>query len=146
MNVEELKQACSQYFSRYYSEFEDYLYVVAENKYKEDFPEFVLTFSNKKYDGIAFKFIDKNAYIDSKNVEIIDIGSNKHYKVEFIKSIDEFEAALSSYLKNYLYKISIMEYKKIKPFLLQKFVNKKYIDYMNKKIDNKNKNYGKEKL
>jgi hypothetical protein len=32
-----------------------------------------------------------------------------------------------------------MEYKKNKPFLLQKFVNKKYIDYMNKKIDNKNK-------
>lgn len=32
-----------------------------------------------------------------------------------------------------------MEYKKIKPFLLQKFVNKKYIDYMNKKIDVKNK-------
>jgi len=31
-----------------------------------------------------------------------------------------------------------MEYKKIKPFLLQKFVNKKYIDYINKKIDNKN--------
>jgi len=104
MNVEELKQACSQYFSRYYSEFEDYFYVVAENKYKEDFPDFVLTFSNKKFDGIAFKFIDKKAYIDSKNVEIIDIGSNKHYKVEFIRSVDDFEAALSSYLKNYLYK------------------------------------------
>ena len=104
MNVEELKQACSDYFSRYYSEFEDYFYLVEDNKYKEDFPDFVLTFNNKKYDGIAFKFIDKNAYIDSKNVEIIDIGSNKHYKVEFIKSIDEFEAALSKYLKNYLYK------------------------------------------
>jgi len=105
MNVEELKQACSQYFSRYYSEFEDYFYVVEDNKYKNiDFPDFVLTFNNKKYDGIAFKFIDKNTYIDSKNVEIFDVGSNKHYKVEFIKSIDEFEAALSSYLKNYLYK------------------------------------------
>ncbi len=104
MNVEELKQACSDYFSRYYSEFEDYFYLVEDNKYKEDFPDFVLTFNNKKFDGIAFKFIDKNAYIDSKNVEIIDIVSNKHYKVELIKSIDEFEAALSKYLKNYLYK------------------------------------------
>ena len=104
MNVEELKQACSQYFSRFYREFEDYFYLVEDNKYKEDFPDFVLTFNNKKYDGIAFKFIDKNTYIDSKNVEIIDIGSNKHYKVVFIKSIDDFEAALSKYLKNYLYK------------------------------------------
>ena len=102
MNVEELKQACSQYFSRYYSEFEDYFYVVAENKYKEDFPDFVLTFNNKKYDGIAFKFIDKNTYLDTVNVDLFDI--DKVYKLVYIRSIDDFVAALSKYLKNYLYK------------------------------------------
>lgn len=103
MNVEELKQACSQYFSRYYSEFEDYLYVVEDNKYKNiDFPDFFLFIKFEKYDAIAFKFIDKNTYLDTENVDLYDI--NKVYKLVYIRAIDEFEAALSKYLKNYLYK------------------------------------------
>ena len=103
MNVEELKQACSQYFSRYYSEFEDYFYVVEDNKYKNiDFPDYFLFIKFKKYDGIAFKFIDKNTYLDTENVDLFDI--DKVYKLVYIRYIDEFEAALSSYLKNYLYK------------------------------------------
>lgn len=103
MSVEELKQACSYYFSRYYSEFEDYFYVVAENKYKNiDFPDYFLFIKFEKYDGIAFKFIDKNTYLDTVNVDLFDI--DKVYKLVYIRSIVEFEAALSSYLKNYLYK------------------------------------------
>ena len=102
MNVEELKQACSQYFSRYYSEFEDYFYVVEDNKYKNiDFPDYFLFIKFEKYDAIAFKFIDKNTYLDTENVDLYDI--NKVYKLVYIRAIDDFEAALSSYLKNYLY-------------------------------------------
>jgi len=105
MNVEELKQACSQYFSRYYSEFEDYFYVVEDNKYKNiDFPDFFIFVKFDKYNGIGFKIIDKNTYLDTENVDIIDVGSNEQYRVVYIRSLDEFERALSSYLKNYLYK------------------------------------------
>jgi hypothetical protein len=105
MNVEELKQACFNYFSRYYSEFEDFFYIVVDNMYKNiDFPDFFIFVKFDKYNGIGFKIIDKNTYLDTENVDIIDVGSNEQYRVVYIRSLDEFERALSSYLKNYLYK------------------------------------------
>jgi hypothetical protein len=103
MNVEELKQACSDYFSRYYSEFEDYFYVVVDNNFRTiDLFDFVLFFTNKKFDGIAFKIVEKHKKANERQKVVYDV--DKKYKIVYITSVNEFEAALSSYLKNYLYK------------------------------------------
>ena len=103
MNVEELKQACSDYFSRYYSEFEDYFYVVVDNNFRTiDLFDFVLFFTNKKFDGIAFKIVEKHKKANERQKVVYDV--DKKYKIVYITSVNEFESALSSYLKNYLYK------------------------------------------
>ena len=103
MNVEELKQACSDYFSRYYSEFEDYFYVVVDNNFRTiDLFDFVLFFTNKKFDGIAFKIVEKHKKANERQKVVYDVDKKfeQLYKIVYITSVNEFESAL----KNYLYK------------------------------------------